>query len=290
MDKSAPSTRTVSSTQTASLAKPLPSVQSVSNIQKDFISNHQKRKRMVIYIRVLILIVFFALWEFSARAGILDAFIFSSPTRILSCMLQMTSDGSLFYHTGITIAETIISFLLVTGIGLLVAILLWTKQSLSEILEPYLVVLNSLPKTALAPVLIVWLGNNIKTIIVAAVSVAVFGTILTIYTGFQSVDPEKIKLIYTFQGTRKDVLLKVILPSTVPLIISTMKVNIGLSLVGVIIGEFLAANAGLGYLIIYGSQVFKLDWVLMSILILCVLAGILYLITGRLEKRYGKLK
>lgn len=290
MDKSAPSTRTVSSTQTASLAKPLPSVQSVSNIQRDFISNHQKRKRMVIYIRVLILIVFFALWEFSARVGILDAFIFSSPTRILSCMLQMTSDGSLFYHTGITIAETIISFLLVTGIGLLVAILLWTKQSLSEILEPYLVVLNSLPKTALAPVLIVWLGNNIKTIIVAAVSVAVFGTILTIYTGFQSVDPEKIKLIYTFQGTRKDVLLKVILPSTVPLIISTMKVNIGLSLVGVIIGEFLAANAGLGYLIIYGSQVFKLDWVLMSILILCVLAGILYLITGRLEKRYGKLK
>lgn len=290
MDKSAPSTHTVSSTQTASLAKPLPSVQSVSNIQRDFISNHQKRKRMVIYIRVLILIVFFALWEFSARAGILDAFIFSSPTRILSCMLQMTSDGSLFYHTGITIAETIISFLLVTGIGLLVAILLWTKQSLSEILEPYLVVLNSLPKTALAPVLIVWLGNNIKTIIVAAVSVAVFGTILTIYTGFQSVDPEKIKLIYTFQGTRKDVLLKVILPSTVPLIISTMKVNIGLSLVGVIIGEFLAANAGLGYLIIYGSQVFKLDWVLMSILILCVLAGILYLITGRLEKRYGKLK
>lgn len=290
MDKSAPSTRTVSSTQTASLAKPLPSVQSVSNIQRDFILNHQKRKRMVIYIRVLILIVFFALWEFSARAGILDAFIFSSPTRILSCMLQMTSDGSLFYHTGITIAETIISFLLVTGIGLLVAILLWTKQSLSEILEPYLVVLNSLPKTALAPVLIVWLGNNIKTIIVAAVSVAVFGTILTIYTGFQSVDPEKIKLIYTFQGTRKDVLLKVILPSTVPLIISTMKVNIGLSLVGVIIGEFLAANAGLGYLIIYGSQVFKLDWVLMSILILCVLAGILYLITGRLEKRYGKLK
>lgn len=266
------------------------SIQSTSLIQREFISNHQKRKRIVIYIRILILIVFFALWEFSARIGILDSFIFSSPVRILNCMIQMASDGSLFYHTGITIAETIISFLLVTGIGLFVAILLWTRQSLSEILEPYLVVLNSLPKTALAPVLIVWLGNNIKTIIVAAVSVAVFGTILTIYTGFQSVDPEKIKLIYTFQGTRRDVLFKVILPSTVPLIISTMKVNIGLSLVGVIIGEFLAANAGLGYLIIYGSQVFKLDWVLMSILILCVLAGFLYLITGRLEKRYGKLK
>lgn len=263
---------------------------SVSIIQQEFISRHKKRKRIVMYLRILILISFFAAWEISSRIGLLDSFIFSSPFRILTCIIDMTADGSLFYHTGITISETLISFLLVTVVSILAAILLWTNQSLSEILEPYLVVLNSLPKTALAPVLIVWLGNNIKTIIVAAVSVAVFGTILTIYTGFKSVDPEKIKLIYTFRGTKRDVLNKVILPSTVPLIISTMKVNIGLSLVGVIIGEFLAANAGLGYLIIYGSQVFKMDWVLMSIIILCVLAGILYLITGRLEKRYGCVK
>lgn len=263
---------------------------STSVVQQEFISKYQKKKRHVMRLRILILIVFFALWEISARIGLLDDFIFSSPVRILRCMVQMASNGSLFYHTGITIGETIVSFLLVTVIGILIAVALWLNQSLSEILEPYLVVLNSLPKTALAPVLIVWLGNNIKTIIVAAVSVAVFGTILTIYTGFQSVDSEKIKLIYTFRGTKKDVLCKVILPSTVPLIISTMKVNIGLSLVGVIIGEFLAANAGLGYLIIYGSQVFKLDWVLMSILILCGLAGILYFLTGRLEKRYGRVK
>lgn len=262
----------------------------ISAVQQEFLLNHRKKEKIVLQLRILILIVFFAAWEISARTGVLDAFIFSSPSRILACIVRMAADGSLFYHTGITIAETIISFLLVTVIGLFTAVLLWTNQSLSKILEPYLVVLNSLPKTALAPVLIVWLGNNIKTIIVAAVSVAVFGTILTIYTGFQSVDPEKIKLIYTLRGTRRDVLFKVILPSTVPLIISTMKVNIGLSLVGVIIGEFLAANAGLGYLIIYGSQVFKLDWVLMSILLLCILAGLLYFITGRLEKRYGRVK
>lgn len=262
----------------------------ISVVQQEFIARHNRRKRLVLYLRILILIAFFASWELSARTGLLDSFIFSSPSRILRCIISMSSDGSLLYHTGVTIAETIVSFLLVTVIGILFAVILWLNQSLSEILEPYLVVLNSLPKTALAPVLIVWLGNNIKTIIVAAVSVAVFGTILTIYTGFQSVDPEKIKLIYTFRGKKRDVLCKVILPSTVPLIISTMKVNIGLSLVGVIIGEFLAANAGLGYLIIYGSQVFKLDWVLMSILILCALAGVLYLLTGSLEKRYGRLK
>lgn len=263
---------------------------SMSLTQQEFISRHQKRKRMVACIRILILLCFFGLWELSARTGLLDPFIFSSPCRIGKTFFSMVKDGTIFYHTGITVLETLISFLLVTVIGVFLAVLLWLNQSLSEILEPYLVVLNSLPKTALAPVLIVWLGNNMKTIIVAAVSVAVFGTILTIYTGFMGVDPEKIKLIYTFRGKKKDVLLKVILPSTVPLIISTMKVNIGLSLVGVIIGEFLAANAGLGYLIIYGSQVFKLDWVLMSIVILCILAGGLYGITGIIERKYGKIK
>ena len=133
-------------------------------------------------------------------------------------------------------------------------------------------VLNSLPKSALAPLLIVWLGANMKSIIVAGISVAIFGTILNLYTGFTETDPDQIKLIRTLQGTRRDALFKVVLPGTVPLLISIMKVNIGLCLVGVVIGEFIGARQGLGYLIIYGSQVFKLDWVLMSIVILCIMA------------------
>ena len=153
--------------------------------------------------------------------------------------------------------ETIASFFLVTVLSLFTATLLWYQNSLSEILEPYLVVLNALPKSALAPLLIVWLGTGANTIIVAGLSVAVFGSIISLYTGFCQVDPEMCKLIYTLGGSRKDALTKVILPSSVPLILSSMKVNIGLSLVGVIIGEFLAARRGLGYLIIYGSQVFS---------------------------------
>lgn len=157
------------------------------------------------------------------------------------------------------------------------------RQMVSEILEPALVVLNSLPKSALAPLLIVWLGANIKTIILAGMSVAIFGTILNLYTCFSQSSPEKEKLIYTLGGTKKDTLLKVVLPGTVPNILSIMKVNIGLCLVGVVIGEFIGARRGLGYLIIYGSQVFKLDWVLMSIVILCVIAMLLYALLGRLE-------
>ena len=146
--------------------------------------------------------------------------------------------------------------------------------------------LNSLPKSALAPLLIVWLGNNMRTVIVAAVSVAVFGSVLTLHTGFAQTDPDKIKLIYSLGGSRKDVLLKVLIPSSVPLIISNMKVNVGLCLVGVIIGEFLSAKAGLGYLIIYASQVFKMDMLVMSIAILCILSTILYQAIALLEKRY----
>ena len=200
----------------------------------------------------------------------------------------MAKDGSIFYHIGVTLMETVASFLLVTVLGLLLAILLWSNKGISETLEPYLVVLNSLPKSALAPVLIVWLGNNLKTIIVVGIIIAVFGSIITLTTGFLGVDQDKIKLIYTLGGKKKDVLSKVLVPSSIPIIISTMKVNIGLCLVGIIIGEFLAANKGLGYLIIYGSQVFKMDLVMLSIIVLCVLSAILYYFITMLEKKVKK--
>lgn len=225
--------------------------------QQEFILKQKRRRRFVAICRVLLLFIVLALWEICARLGIINDFIFSSPSRIADCFYTMLLDGSIFLHTGITIWETVISFFLVVVIGILGAVLLWSSKSLSEILDPYLVMLNSLPKSALAPILIVWLGNNMRTIVVAAVSVAVFGSILTLHNGFKSVDPDQIKLIYSLGGGRKDVLTKVLLPGSVPLIISNMKVNIGLCLVGVIIGEFLAANKGLGYLIIYGSQVFS---------------------------------
>ena len=226
------------------------------------------------------------LWEAAARLGLIDAFIFSSPSRVAETFLSMASDGSMFRHIGITLLETLISFFLVFAVSVLAAVLLWLSRSLSRILEPYLVVLNSLPKSALAPLLIVWLGANMRTIIVAGMSVALFGSILTVYTGFLEVDPEKAKLIYTLGGHKKDVLSKVILPGSVPIFLNTMKVNIGLCLVGVIIGEFIGSREGLGYLIIYGSQVFQLDLVLTSIVILCVLAMLLYQCLSAAEKQY----
>jgi NitT/TauT family transport system permease protein len=250
-----------------------------------YIRKYFKLVRSVRIYQTLIIVSFIALWEITTRLGLLDSFIFSSPSRVIRCFFDMAADGSIFYHIGVTLLETLISFSLVIIIGILVAILLWWNESIAKVLEPYLVVLNSLPKSALAPVFIVWLGNNMKTIIVAAVSVAVFGSVISLYTDFNAVEEDKIKLIHTLGGNKRDVLLKVVIPSNIPSLISVMKVDIGLSLVGVIIGEFLAAKAGLGYLIIYGSQVFKLDWVIMSIVILCIMATGLYQLLAYFEKK-----
>lgn len=259
-----------------------------SPAQKQYLLSVKREKNLIRVSRTLLFLGFLILWEISARLGWIDSFIFSSPSEIWLTFLRMLKDQSLFTHIGITLAETLVSFVFTVLLGIGTAVLLWACPRLSRVLEPYLVVLNSLPKSALAPLLIVWLGANIRTIIVAGISVAIFGSIINLYTGFREVDPEKLKLIQTLGGSKKDELTKIVLPSSVPLILSVMKVNIGLCLVGVIIGEFIGARQGLGYLIIYGSQTFKLTWVLMSIVILCVIAMGLYATLDLIEKHVRK--
>ncbi|WP_345891650.1 ABC transporter permease [Ruminococcus sp. OA3] len=238
--------------------------------QKNYLKSKKRDRQVIQLVRILIFLVFLSLWEVSTRLGWIDSFIFSSPSRVLRTIVDMTLHQGLMLHIGTTLFETLVSFFFVTLLSIGVAVLLWISSRLSYILEPYLVILNSLPKSALAPLLIVWLGAKPTTIIVAGMSVAIFGAIINLYTGFQEVDKEKLKLIYTFGGTKKDALIKVVLPSSIPLILSVMKVNIGLCLVGIIIGEFISSKQGLGHLIIYGSQVFRLA----GILILSAIHGI----------------
>ncbi len=260
----------------------------ISLAQQMFLHTQKKHRQIVTVSRLCIFVLFLGLWEGAARLGLIDSFFFSSPSGVVSCAYDMLIDHTLFAHVGITLFETIASFVLATALALLTTVILWLNKKISETLEPYLVILNSLPKSALAPLLIVWLGANYSTIIITGISVAIFGSILSLYTSFQSVDPEKIKLIQTLGGKKYHILSKVVLPANIPSLFAVMKVNIGLCLVGVIIGEFISSRQGLGYLIIYGSQVFKLDWVIMSIAILCLLAWGLYSLLSCLEKRYLK--
>lgn len=259
-----------------------------SPAQQLYIKKHRQHHHFITIMRFLVLFLFLFIWETAARLELIDTFFFSSPSMVAAYFFKMLKDGSFFSNTGITLLETLISFALITVFSLLAAVLLWYSRTLSEIFEPYLVILNSLPKSALAPLFIVWLGTGIDTIIVAGISVAIFGSIISLYTGFKHVDAEKLKLIYTLGGNRFTALKKVVLPASVPAILSSMKVNIGLALVGVIIGEFLAARRGLGYLIIYGSQVFQLNMVITSIIILCIIAMALYQCIQFAEHLYKK--
>lgn len=254
--------------------------------QERFIRQHKMFHRMIAWTQMSLFLFLMVLWEISARAGWIDSFFFCSPSIVGKCFIRMLWKEELLLHLGYSLLEIIISFLLIFGISFIVAVLLWYYLALSRILEPFLVILNALPKSALAPLFIVWIGTGTKTIIVAGVSVALFGSIINLYSGFRETDAEKLLLIRTLGGNRMDMLIKVVIPAAVSNIISALKVNIGLALVGVVIGEFFAGRKGLGYLIIYGTQVFKLDMVLTSIIILCCLAMALYKIVQSLEHIY----
>ncbi len=260
--------------------------QTVLTNQELFVKAHKRHHYLVGFYRIMLFLLFLIIWEFSAVSGNIDSFFFSSPSGIIACIYRLATEENLLFHISTTLFETTVSFILVMLISLLTATMLWTSDYCSEILEPYLVILNSLPKSALAPLLIVWLGSGTKTIIIAGISVAVFGSIISVYTGFKQTDKDKIMLLTTLGASKSDIFRKLIFPSSLPQLISIAKINIGLSLVGVIIGEFLAARRGLGYLIIYGSQVFKLDMVISSILILCIIAFAFYKIIQIFEHNH----
>ena len=228
-----------------------------SSFQRAYLRQKKREREQVRVFRALLLVSFLVLWEVAADLRWIDPFIFSSPVRVGKTFVTLLTEQNLLRHIGITVYETGISFLLVSALGMAFAVLLWLFPRFSAVMEPYLVVLNSLPKSALAPLLIVWMGANVKTIITAGISVAIFGSVISIYSSFQSVEPDMLRLIATLGGTKKDMLFRVVLPWSFPGLLAVWKVNIGLCLVGVVIGEFIGAREGLGYLIIYGSQVFR---------------------------------
>ncbi len=260
----------------------------ISLAQKQYLDSIKKQNRNVKLWQIGILVSFVIIWEVCASLNIIDAFIFSQPSRMLKSAFEMVISGSIFKHIGITVFETVVGFVVGTILGTLAAMLLWWNNFINRVCEPYLVIFNSLPKTALAPIIIVWLGNNMSSIIMTALLTSVIVTILNVLAGFMEVDKSKIKLVYAFGGTKKQVLTKVVLPASVPSIINALKINVGLSFVGVIVGEFLVAKAGLGYLIVYGSQIFKLDWVMLSVVILGILSAVLYKLIVALEKKIIK--
>lgn len=251
----------------------------------------RKRRMHAFFVRgaqLVIVLGFFALWELAASRGWINAFIFSQPTRIWAATLRLAREGELWRHLGWTVWETVLGFSVGTVAGILIAVLLWWSTFISKVMDPYIVVLNSIPKVALGPIFVVWLGTTITAVVAMAISVSIIVTIMMMHTGFKEVDPNQIKLVRTFGGTKGQVLRKVVIPASVPTMIAALKVNVGLSLVGTIVGEFLASKAGLGYLIIYGGQVFNMSLVMASVLLLLVVSVILYYAVTFLEQRVSR--
>ncbi|MBZ4665764.1 ABC transporter permease [Mahella sp.] len=262
----------------------------ISPERQSYLKQMKKRRQNIALGRILILIGIIVGWEAAADLGIIDPFITSQPSKILTTIVDLHNDGQLYNHIWATVAETMVGFIVGTALGTLMAIGLWWSDYACKILDPYLVVLNSLPKPALGPILIVWLGNGKPAIIAMALLISLIVTIITVLNGFLEVDKNKIKLLQTFGAVKGQILTKVILPASVPTIISALKINVGLSWVGVIMGEFLVSKEGLGYLIIYGSQVFELDLVMSSVIILAIVAAIMYQAVSYLETRFMQYK
>lgn len=247
----------------------------ISKDRKKYLKEQKRNKTLVTVCRFSVIFLFILIWELGGRLGFIDTFVLSQPSRILLVFLNYRQN-ELFRHIGTTLLETGIGFVLGVIIGCFIAVMLWWSPFLSKVSEPYLVVLNSLPKIALGPVIIIWAGAGPRAIIFMALAISMIVTVLEMLNGFNQTDGELIKMLRTFGANRLQIFLKVVLPYNIETLFSSLKINIGLSLVGVIAGEFLVSKAGLGYLIVYGGQVFKMDLVMASVIILAIAAAILY--------------
>ncbi len=259
-----------------------------SKEHKYYIRKVKTRERRILYAQILLLVFLLTIWEVSARLGWVDTFITSSPSAIWKLFADYVVSGNLFYHIGISLGETIAGFVIGTVAGVIISTWLWWSNFLARVLDPYIVVLNSLPKTALAPIFIILFGAGYKGIIITAISVSIVVTIMNMYISFKSVDEDKLKLLETFGASKIQILSNLIFPYSIPDLISTLKVNIGLSWVGVIVGEFLVSKAGLGYLIVYGMQVFRLDLVMMNVAVLGFISALMYKIIAAFENKFTK--
>lgn len=260
----------------------------MSKEHKQYLKKLKKEKILITFFQILIITTIIFLWQLAADKGWINTFIASSPKQIIKTLIKLHKDNILLHHIGITFYEVIISFILGTSLGLLIASILWRYNFLFKIIDPYLTILNSMPKVSLGPIIIIMAGAGIKSIIIMALFISVIITIIDVHSAFASTDINKIKLMQSFKATKNQIFFKLILPNNYKNLINTLKVNIGLVFIGVIMGEFLVSKAGIGYLIMYGSQIFNLNLVMTGIILLSIMASLMYYVVIFIEKKTNK--
>ncbi len=256
--------------------------------QKKYLRKLRLNKLFILIMQLIITISFLAIWEILVNKNILSAFIYSSPSRIIKTIIELINNNNFFIHIFTTIKEVLISFILGIVLGFIIALILYEFKTFAKIIDPFLTMLNSLPKVALGPLIIIISGANTKSIIVMALLINLIISIITIYNGFLSTDEYKLKLLKSMKATKMQILTKLVIPSSYQTIITSLKLSLSLSLIGVLTGEFLVSKQGIGYLIVYGKQVFNLNYVMTGIFILAVISYILYKFITILENKLLK--
>lgn len=246
--------------------------------------NVKKYKRKILFFQIFIFISFLFVWQYFVDNNIINSFITSSPKEIIKTIISLYKNNNLLNHILITIKETSISFCITTVLSLIISILLYNFKTLGKIIDPYLTILNSLPKVSLGPIIIIWCGSNIKSIIVMSILISIIVSVQSIYSGFENTSKDKIKLLKTFNASKADILYYLVIPSNKKVILNTLKINISMCLIGVITGEFLTSKAGIGYLILYGSQIFNLNLVMSGIILLMIISIVMYKLVTFISK------
>ena len=260
-----------------------------SKAHYDYLRKYQTKKVFIFLTQILILVALMLMWEILTKYEIISSFFFSSPSKIVKTMGEMIKSGELLYHSKITLSETLVGFAIATGVGFIIAFVLWYSDFLRRVTEPYLVVLNSLPKIALGPIIIIWFGAGSKAIVFMCILIVIIVTIMNILNSFTSCDKQLIALAQSLGANKFQIFIKLILPNSLKDIVATLKINVGLSWIGAIMGEYLVSKAGLGYLLIYGGQVFNLNLVMTSTVVLCIMASGMYLLVALFEKLMSKI-
>ena len=250
----------------------------------NYLKKERKLRILTHFTQIILIIILFSIWEILAKTNLINPFLYSSPSKIMNTIINLFRENTLFNHIGITLYEVLISFLISTFIGIIIATILWWNKFLAKVFEPYITIINSLPKVALGPLIIIWFGASIKSIIIMSLLISIFITIINLYQGFILTNENYITLLKSFKAGKYDIFLKVILPSNKENILSTLKINMSMNFIGVIMGELLVSKKGLGYLIMYGFQVFNINLVLTAIIILGLLSFIFYYLITYLEK------
>ncbi len=236
------------------------------------------------FIQALAVIAFFAAWEIGVRVGWISNFLVGSPAGIFSLAGRMLMSGELVMHTSYTLFEAILGFVIGTIVGSLMGLALWYSVFVARLVEPFIVAINSVPKIALAPIIILWFGTGLVSKVALAVSLTAIVALIAAYQAAKDADTDLQSLLISMGATKHQVFYKAVVPSTLPAIIATFRINIGFGLVGAVVGEFISSQKGLGHIIYAASSLYDLNTVWVGLFTLMIMGFVLYYVIDIIER------